>query len=227
MVSGTGAIVVIESSAKQFNGNDLQEWRQNGLILVGLNRQFRVIPKIVSGPDNIVPGSLDRITRLRTEVADTIVLVSRTEIPEMSKLCEKCQRMLCLAYANEMVDACIPYDILQRTRGSVLTATVSNQSALSFLIRLIPYSASRDREDTMLPTMIAKHALISLLGDPLPKCAGVRPRILVAGIGFKRGQSNRVNSPGFEVMLADELVELNEGCDRSICFVVKHGVVRL
>jgi UDP-N-acetyl-D-mannosaminuronate dehydrogenase len=37
--------------------------------------------------------------------------VSKPEVAEMMKLYENCQRMMCIAYANEMADACIPHNI--------------------------------------------------------------------------------------------------------------------
>jgi len=71
----------------------------------------RSIPKVVSGLDDCVPGSLDRIARLYGKVFDQVVKVSRPEVAEMTKLYENCQRMMAIAYANEMADACIPHGI--------------------------------------------------------------------------------------------------------------------
>ncbi|KAH6661363.1 hypothetical protein BKA67DRAFT_654482 [Truncatella angustata] len=69
------------------------------------------IPKIISGLDDVVPGSLEAITRLYSPVFDTIFPVSKPEVAEMMKLYENCQRMVCIAYANEMADACAPHGI--------------------------------------------------------------------------------------------------------------------
>jgi hypothetical protein len=69
------------------------------------------IPKILSGLDDVVPGSLESITRLYAEVFETIIRVSRPEVAEMTKLYENCQRMMGIAFANEMADACIPHNI--------------------------------------------------------------------------------------------------------------------
>ncbi|KAI1631252.1 hypothetical protein F4809DRAFT_654176 [Biscogniauxia mediterranea] len=71
----------------------------------------RAIPKIVSGLDDIVPGSLDAITRLYSPVFDLIIPVANPETAEMTKLYENCQRMICIAYANEMADACVGHGI--------------------------------------------------------------------------------------------------------------------
>jgi nucleotide sugar dehydrogenase len=43
---------------------------------------------------------------LYSAVFSTVVAVSSPEVAEMTKLYENCQRMLCIAYANEMADAC-------------------------------------------------------------------------------------------------------------------------
>jgi UDP-N-acetyl-D-mannosaminuronate dehydrogenase len=74
------------------------------------------IPKILSGLDDIVPGSLKAITRLYAQVFDTIHTVSTPEVAEMTKLYENCQRMMGIAFANEMADACSshgldPYEV--------------------------------------------------------------------------------------------------------------------
>jgi nucleotide sugar dehydrogenase len=69
------------------------------------------IPKILSGLDDIIPGSLEVITRLYSEVFETIIPVSSPEVAEMTKLYENCQRMMGIAFANEMADACITHEI--------------------------------------------------------------------------------------------------------------------
>lgn len=69
------------------------------------------IPKIISGLDDILPGSLDAINRIYSTIFDNVVTVSKPEVAEMMKLYENCQRMVCIAYANEMADACIPHGI--------------------------------------------------------------------------------------------------------------------
>jgi len=71
----------------------------------------RSISKIISGLDDIVPGSLESISKPYSAVFESIVPVSRPEVAEMTKLCENCQRMAMIAYANEMADACIPHGV--------------------------------------------------------------------------------------------------------------------
>lgn len=65
----------------------------------------------MSGLDDVVPGSLAHITELYQAVFHNVVPVSKPEVAEMTKLYENCQRMMCIAYANEMADACIPLGI--------------------------------------------------------------------------------------------------------------------
>ncbi|KAI2609157.1 nucleotide sugar dehydrogenase [Hypoxylon sp. NC1633] len=72
---------------------------------------MKTIPKVLSGLDDVVPGSLDAITRLYSRVFDTIVPVSTPETAEMTKLFENCQRMVAITYANEMADACVGHGI--------------------------------------------------------------------------------------------------------------------
>ncbi|XXH04394.1 hypothetical protein Hte_010808 [Hypoxylon texense] len=72
---------------------------------------MKTIPKVLSGLDDVVPGSLNAITRLYSRVFDTIVPVSSPETAEMTKLYENCQRMVAITYANEMADACIGHGI--------------------------------------------------------------------------------------------------------------------
>jgi UDP-N-acetyl-D-mannosaminuronate dehydrogenase len=69
------------------------------------------IPKIISGIDDITPGSLASIHQLYSGVFQDVVQVSKPEVAEMMKLYENCQRMICIAYANEMADACISHGI--------------------------------------------------------------------------------------------------------------------
>ncbi|CAM1501393.1 Fc.00g105550.m01.CDS01 [Cosmosporella sp. VM-42] len=69
--------------------------------------RMRSIPKVVSGLDNVVPGSLEAITRLYSRVFNHIMSVSKPEVAEITKLYKNCQHMMCIAYVNEMADACI------------------------------------------------------------------------------------------------------------------------
>jgi UDP-N-acetyl-D-mannosaminuronate dehydrogenase len=72
---------------------------------------MKAIPKIVSGLDDEVPGSLDAIMKLYSRIFDTVVPVANPETAEMTKLYENCQRMINIAYTNEMADACAAHGI--------------------------------------------------------------------------------------------------------------------
>jgi len=68
--------------------------------------KFHSIPKIVSGLDDLAPGSLKAISGLYCTIFSEVVPVSCPEVAEMTKLYENCQRMINIAYANDMADAC-------------------------------------------------------------------------------------------------------------------------
>ncbi|KAF5550146.1 UDP-n-acetyl-D-mannosamine 6-dehydrogenase [Fusarium phyllophilum] len=104
---------------------------------------MRSIPKVISGLDDIIPGSLDAIVRLYGRVFDSIVPVSRPEVAEMCKLYENCQRMMCIAYQdppllpnlsllNKTKSSCCrftknPSEFQKRTSDSEATNAVENQ----------------------------------------------------------------------------------------------------
>ncbi|OHW94775.1 hypothetical protein CSPAE12_06593 [Colletotrichum incanum] len=185
------------------------------------------IPKIVSGLDDVTPGSLNMISRLYSRVFDRIVPVSKPEVAEMTKLYENCQRMMCIAYANEMADAC--------TAHGIDAYEVSNAAAtkpfgyLPFepslgvgghCIPVNPYYLLFNSDFPLLsaaanimdkrPAKIALRVLDSLFEKAQKReqddsDAGVIKRVLVVGIGFKAGQSHTVNSPGLG--LANELAK--------------------
>lgn len=67
---------------------------------------FEMIPKVISGLNDITKGSVESIKALYSTIFHTVVPVTRPEVAEMTKLYENCQRMINIAYANEMADAC-------------------------------------------------------------------------------------------------------------------------
>ncbi|TWU73901.1 hypothetical protein ED733_003468 [Metarhizium rileyi] len=69
------------------------------------------IPKLISGLDDVAPGSLDSIRLAYERVFSRLVPVSCPEVAEMTKLYENCQRMMCIAFANEMADAALSHGI--------------------------------------------------------------------------------------------------------------------
>lgn len=205
------------------------------------------IPKVISGLDDVVPGSTDAIYQLYSSAFDRIVRVSRPEVAEMMKLYENCQRMVCIAYANEMADACLAHDIdpfevcsAAATKPFGYLPFAPGVGVGGHCIPVNPYYLLSNSTFPLLqsatesmrarPSAIAQRIL-----DKVRNCAGFLPppRILVAGIGFKPGQSHLANSPGLElaktlvisgaadVSWVDPLVEqkavpqiprLNDGC---------------
>lgn len=180
------------------------------------------IPKVVSGLDDVVPGSLDSICRLYSEAFDNLVTVSRPEVAEMMKLYENCQRMLGIAYANEMADACIvhgidPYEVSRAaaTKPFGYLPFSPSLGVGGHCIPVNPYYLLANNEFPLLraatekmrerPVVIASRIVERLAAS---KGRSLRPRVLVVGMGFKPGQSHLVNSPGLE--LAKNLVLLSK-----------------
>ncbi|KAL7902969.1 hypothetical protein HDV63DRAFT_412103 [Trichoderma sp. SZMC 28014] len=171
------------------------------------------IPKIISGLDDVVPGSLDSIKKLYSAAFEKVVTVSKPEVAEMTKLYENCQRMMGIAFANEMANACIPIGINPYE--------VSNAAATK-PFGYMPYSPGLGVGGHCIP--VNPYYLLSNSAFPLLQAASERmyarpaeigerivdelyakrtgddkPRVLVVGMGFKRGQSHLVNSPGLEL----------------------------
>ncbi|CAG9993573.1 unnamed protein product [Clonostachys byssicola] len=179
------------------------------------------IPKIISGLDDIVPGSLDSISNIYGRVFDNLVPVSTPEVAEMTKLYENCQRMVCIAYANEMADACIshginPFEVCDAasTKPFGFMSYTPGIGVGGHCIPINPFYLLSNNSFPLLekatkimwsrPAAIAERAIEQL--DHFGKGAvlGSRPRILVVGMAFKTGQSSLSNSPGLE--LAKHLV---------------------
>ncbi|KAH3953021.1 hypothetical protein HBH53_035470 [Parastagonospora nodorum] len=180
---------------------------------------FEDIPKIVSGLD---AASLDSISLLYGEVFKNMLTVSSVEVAEMTKLYENCQRMVCAAYANEMADACAAIGI---DAFEVSSAAASKPFGyLPFqpgpgvgghCIPVNPYYLLSTCSMPLLehattmswqrPASIAKRFMASLDDEMDFKCfgtgvQGAPTRILVVGVGFKRGQSVLSNSPGAAII---------------------------
>lgn len=176
-----------------------------------------LIPKVISGLDDICPGSLAAITRLYAPVFETLVPVSRPEVAELTKLYENCQRMINIAYANEMADACAglgidPYEVCNAA-GTKPFGYMDYAPGLGVGGHCIPvnpwyFLASgcempllRRAAETMSgrPADVARTYAKHLRDKATPGTA----RVLVVGMGFKPGQSTLCYSPGLE--LAREL----------------------
>ncbi|KAH7174242.1 uncharacterized protein B0J16DRAFT_403849 [Fusarium flagelliforme] len=188
---------------------------------------MRSIPKVVSGLDDVIPGSLDAIVRLYGRVFDSIVPVSKPEVAEMCKLYENCQRMICIAYANEMADACQGLDIdpfevsnAAATKPFGYMPYTPSLGVGGHCIPVNPYYLLSNCEFPLLeacadkmnkrPATMAKRIVSDLMGGGKlqRRDSGIdmKKRVLVVGMGFKAGQDHLVNSPGLQ--LAKELQKL-------------------
>ncbi|KAK0388386.1 hypothetical protein NLU13_4631 [Sarocladium strictum] len=173
------------------------------------------IPKIISGLDDVVPGSLAAIREAYEKVFDNVVCVSRPEVAEMTKLYENCQRMVCIAYANEMADACVshnidPYEVSSAaaTKPFGYMPYTPSLGVGGHCIPVNPFYLLCNSEFPLLekatetmwnrPSSIA-HRALGELQKQQPK-DGRQHRVLVVGIAFKPGQSSLSNSPGVELV---------------------------
>ncbi|KAH9877747.1 hypothetical protein J1614_002964 [Plenodomus biglobosus] len=225
-----GSTVVIESSVAVGTTRKLMSpLVASKNLLVGMSPErvdpgrttpsFTAIPKIVSG---LTPTCLSSISTLYSLVFPTILPVSSPEVAEMTKLYENCQRMVCAAYANEMADACSSLGI---DAFEVSAAAASKPFGyLPFrpgpgvgghCIPVNPYYLLSNCDMPLLehasalswqrPGNVARGFVRELLEDraaEMPE-AVIDPsqlRIVVVGIGFKRGQSVLSNSPGVGII---------------------------
>ncbi|KAM0281832.1 hypothetical protein ACHAQH_003321 [Verticillium albo-atrum] len=225
-----GSVVVVESSVAVGMTRDLLgELAKERGFFAGMSPErvdpgrtqppAHAIPKIVSGLDDVVPGSLDAITRLYSQVFDNVVPVSRPEVAEMMKLYENCQRMMCIAFANEMADACAPHHVdpyevcrAASTKPFGYMPFTPSLGVGGHCIPVNPYYLLSNSSFPLLkaatekmrarPAAVAQRAVDVLYKDVATKDPSIkesRPRVLVVGMGFKRGQSHLANSPGLEL----------------------------
>ncbi|ENH70151.1 Protein CapL [Fusarium oxysporum f. sp. cubense race 1] len=169
------------------------------------------IPKIISGLDDILPGSLDAINRIYSTIFDNVVTVSKPEVAEMMKLYENCQRMVCIAYANEMADACIPHGIdpyevcsAASTKPFGYMPYAPGVGVGGHCIPVNPYYLLSNSSFPLLEACSSAMSnrpakLAQRLIDSLP-ITERRSRVLVVGLGFKPGQSQLDNSPGVDLV---------------------------
>ncbi|EME38642.1 hypothetical protein DOTSEDRAFT_139655, partial [Dothistroma septosporum NZE10] len=141
-----GTTIIVESSVAVGMTRDLlQPLMASRGFLCGMSPKrvdpgrtyprYDEIPKIISGLD---APSLDSIHRLYSSVFQTLVPVSSPEVAEMTKLYENCQRMMNIAFANEMADACTQSS---RTLTSKHNATSKHLSPAPITIN--PWEVSR------------------------------------------------------------------------------------
>ncbi|KAJ6026457.1 uncharacterized protein N7446_004944 [Penicillium canescens] len=173
------------------------------------------IPKVISGLDDISPGSLASIESLYSSIFANLVNVSTPEVAEMTKLYENCQRMVCIAYANEMADACAVHNIdpfevssAAATKPFGYCPIVPGIGAGGSCIPINPYYLFLNGKFPLLkaatentwnrPRVIADQIMDSYW-ESRPERNGfsrLNPSILVVGVAFKPGQSSITFSPG-------------------------------
>lgn len=182
---------------------------------------FETIPKIISGLDDITPNSLASIDKLYSKVFDRIVTVSSPEVAEMTKLYENCQRMVCIAYANEMADACVaqgidPYEVCSAAASKPFgyqpfspglgvgghCIPVNPYYLLSnnaFPVLQAATEKMWDRPAAQADSIMEK--FVGAADQSNTRDFGKRPpRVLVVGAAFKPGQSTISHSPAILMM---------------------------
>ncbi|KAF1960997.1 UDP-N-acetyl-D-mannosamine 6-dehydrogenase [Byssothecium circinans] len=179
------------------------------------------IPKLVSG---LTPKALDVIQSLYAKVFDKVIPVSSPETAEMTKLFENCQRMINIAYVNEMADAAQthgvdPHEMIQAASSKPYGFTPFspglgvgghcipvNPFYLFANNKNLPVLGKATAQMRKRPRTKARklHELVS------STLADHSPRILVVGLGYKPGQSVLSCSPG----LAFARKLRNLGCSR-------------
>ncbi|KAM4057283.1 UDP-glucose/GDP-mannose dehydrogenase family, central domain-containing protein [Hirsutella rhossiliensis] len=223
-----GSVVVIESSvAVGMTRAFLGPLAREKALFAGMSPErvdpgrtepaAQAIPKLVSGLDDVVPGSLEAIRALYSRVFDRVVAVSKPEVAELTKLYENCQRLLCIAFANEMADAARPHGIdpfevceAAATKPFGYMPLYPGLGVGGHCIPVNPHYLFANSDDFPLlraatermrhrPAAVAQRAVDRLLASGRQQA-----RVLIVGMGFKRGQANLANSPSLD--LARELV---------------------
>lgn len=227
-----GSTIVIESSVSVGMTRDLlTPLMKSKSLLCGMSPErvdpgrtyprYDTIPKIISG---LNPESLASIQKLYGPVFQNLVPVSKPEVAEMTKLYENCQRMMCIAYANEMADACRELSVSLSNKKSNAECPDLNidawevaRAAATKPFGYMPYTPSLGVGGHCIP--VNPYYLLSNSEFPLleacTKRMADRParigdrvmeslnakatkqqQILIIGLGFKRGQSVLSHSPG-------------------------------
>ncbi|KAL1643551.1 hypothetical protein SLS58_004911 [Diplodia intermedia] len=180
------------------------------------------IPKLISGLDDITPGSLHSISALYARVFTRVVPVSSPEVAEMTKLYENCQRMVNIAYANEMADACgaLGIDAFEvaaaaATKPFGFAPYAPGLGVGGHCIPVNPYYLLQSCEMPLLrraaeamwrrPAAVGERAMGEVFGGAARRGSGGagrwRPKkVLVVGVGFKPGQAVLSCSPGVALM---------------------------
>ena len=187
----------------------------------------RDIPKIVSG---LTESSLKQINALYSQAFTTTVPVSSTDMAEMCKNAENCQRMVMISYVNEISDACEEHGIDVHEMLAACDTKPFGYSPYQpglgvggHCIPVNPYYLMANNKLPVLETATKRMLerpikkarkiyaeCINNIGRQTPLGQASKPRVLVVGLAFKPGQSDTSGSPGLS--LSKEMVNL--GCAR-------------
>ncbi|EST07403.1 UDP-glucose/GDP-mannose dehydrogenase, dimerization [Kalmanozyma brasiliensis GHG001] len=179
---------------------------------------FEDIPKVVSGLD---AASLERITELYSRVFTTVVPVSKPEVAEFTKLYENCQRLINIAYVNEIADACASHGVdvheVVMASGTKPFGFMPYAPSLGAGGHCIPVNPFYLFANCDLPLL--RSAAMANQQRPAHKAVEVaklasqnkthtgKSRVAIVGMGFKRGEASLAYAP--TVTLADKLTELD------------------
>lgn len=229
-IAQPGSTVVVESSVTVGMTRELFSPLLAKGVYVGFSPErvdpgrtfpaFEDIPKVVSGLDT---PSLHRITELYSRVFNKVVPVSKPEVAEFTKLYENCQRLINIAYVNEIADACAKHNV---DVHEVVMASATKPFGF------MPYSPSLGAGGHCIPVNpfylfancdlpLLRSAALANQQRPVAKAVEVAQianenhnllnrdgttRVAIVGMGFKRGEASLAYAP--TVTLADKLTEL-------------------
>ena len=162
------------------------------------------IPKIISGYDE---KCLEEVKKWYSRVYNQVVPVSSMKTAEMCKLHENCQRMVNIAYTNEVSDACVklgidpmeminacstkPFGYMRYTPGLAVGGTC---------IPVNPYFLKMTcNQSTGCDLPILYESTKKMEERPIEKATELiskyhPEKVLVVGLGFKPGESFTVHS---------------------------------
>jgi nucleotide sugar dehydrogenase len=209
-----GALVVVESSVYVGATRDIFGEFRDKDVFVGFSPErvdpgrtepkMEDIPKIISGVDE---QSLIKIKKIYSKVIKNTVPVSTSECAEMCKLYENCFRMVNIAYVNEIADMCSQHNI---NCYEMIDASASKPFGFmpfypgvgvgGHCIPVNPYYLFKNGK---LPVLQFSTEMMN--ARPKKKAFDIltkykdKDNILICGLGFKKGESLLINSPGFNL----------------------------
>lgn len=232
--------VVVESSVTVGMTRSLLSSLRERQVFVGFSPErvdpgrvlpvFEEIPKVLSGIDE---DSLTQVHKYYDPVFARTVPVKSLETAEFTKLFENCQRLMLISYVNEMADACAAHGVdifdvcdAASTKPFGYSPFTPSLGAGGHCIPVNPWyllsncnlpllrqaaESNRDRAlDKAQEIGSLAKKVRSLEQDP-ESSVRVAGRVLVYGVGFKKGSDCLSYSPS--VVLVKEL--MNMGVDVS------------